>query len=87
MEKEAKSLGDQEARFARLVIAVGGNPIDQQSPVDVADQLEGLSQLRMDRVLLSWFDFKNSLKKFNEGVMPLLEKRGFRQRYRATAAG
>jgi alkanesulfonate monooxygenase SsuD/methylene tetrahydromethanopterin reductase-like flavin-dependent oxidoreductase (luciferase family) len=85
IKAEARSLSNEEARFARLVIAVGGNPI-VGGAADVADQLEALSELGIDGVLLSWFDFEDGLKRFNEGVLPLLEKRGLRQPFRPTAA-
>jgi FMNH2-dependent dimethyl sulfone monooxygenase len=82
---EARSLSNEQARFARLVVTVGGNPI-VGSAADVADQLEALSELGIDGVLLSWFDFEVGLKRFSEGVMPLLERRGLREPFRRTAA-
>ena len=75
-------MSNEQARFARLVVAVGGNPI-VGSAADVADQLEALSELGIDGVLLSWFDFEDGLKRFNEGVMPLLERRGLREPFRS----
>jgi alkanesulfonate monooxygenase SsuD/methylene tetrahydromethanopterin reductase-like flavin-dependent oxidoreductase (luciferase family) len=81
---EARGLNNEQARFARLVIAVGGNPI-VGTAADVADQFEALSELGIDGILLSWFDFEDGLKRFNEGVMPLLEQRGLRQPFRTTA--
>ena len=82
---EARSLSNEQARFARLVVAVGGNPIVGNA-TDVANQLEALSEVGIDGVLLSWFDFEDGLKRFNEGVMPLLERRGLREPFRSTAA-
>jgi alkanesulfonate monooxygenase SsuD/methylene tetrahydromethanopterin reductase-like flavin-dependent oxidoreductase (luciferase family) len=83
IKAESRSLSNEQARFARLVVAVGGNPI-VGSAVDVADQLEALTDLGIDGVLLSWFDFEDGLKRFSEGVMPLLERRGLRQPFRPT---
>ena len=83
IKAESRSLSNEQARFARLVVAVGGNPI-VGSAVDVADQLEALTELGIDGVLLSWFDFEDGLKRFSEGVMPLLERRGLRQPFRPT---
>jgi FMNH2-dependent dimethyl sulfone monooxygenase len=82
---EARSLSNEQIRLARLVVTVGGTPL-VGSAVDVADQLEALTDLGIDGVLLSWFDFEDGLKRFNEGVMPLLERRGLREPYRRTAA-
>lgn len=85
IKAESRSLSNEQARFARMVIAVGGNPI-LGSATDVADQLEALSELGIDGVLISWFDFEDGLKRFNEGVLPLLERRGLREPFRTTAA-
>jgi dimethylsulfone monooxygenase len=82
---EARSLSNEQIRFARLVVAVGGNPI-VGGAADVADQLEALSEIGIDGVLLSWFDFEDGLKRFNEGVMPLLERRGLREPFGKPAA-
>jgi dimethylsulfone monooxygenase len=81
---ESRGLSNEQARFARLVVTVGGKPIVGNG-ADVADQLEALSEIGIDGVLLSWFDFEDGLKRFNEGVMPLLEQRGLRQPFRTTA--
>ena len=80
---ESRRLSNEQARFARLVVTVGGNPIVGNG-TDVADQLEALSEIGIDGVLLSWFDFEDGLRRFGEGVMPLLEQRGLREPFRAT---
>ena len=49
------------------------------SAIDIADQITALSELGIDGILLSWFDFDDGVKRFAEEVMPLLEKRRLRE--------
>ena len=75
-------LKNDRRRISRvLLLPSGGNPM-VGSATDVADQLEALSELGIDGILLSWFDFENGLKKFSETVLPILEQRGLRAPFR-----
>jgi FMNH2-dependent dimethyl sulfone monooxygenase len=85
MAKESRSLNDEQARFSRLTVAVGGTPIVGDA-TDVADEITALSELGVDGILISWFDFDDGLKRFTEGVLPLLEKRGLREPFEGAPA-
>lgn len=78
MAVETKTLAGEGAVLPRILTAMGGTPF-VGSPVDIADQLEGLAEKGIDGVLLSWFDFADGIKRLNEEVLPLLEQRGLRE--------
>jgi hypothetical protein len=40
----------------------------------------------IDGCLLAWNNFDDGLKRWNEGVMPILEKRGLREPFNPAAA-
>lgn len=84
MVAESRSLKNDAPSFPRINIATGGSPI-VGSAADIADQLEALHESGIDGCLLSWFDFEDGLRRFNEGVMPLLERRGLREPFKAMA--
>ena len=81
MAKESRSLDGNATAFSRMVVATGGEPI-VGTAADIADQLETLSDLGIDGILLSWFDFEDGLNRFSEGVLPILEQRGLREPFR-----
>jgi FMNH2-dependent dimethyl sulfone monooxygenase len=84
--KESRSLKNEATHFSRLQIAAGGNPM-VGSAIDIADQITALSELGIDGILLSWFDFDDGVKRFAEEVMPLLEKRGLREPFGGNTRG
>jgi dimethylsulfone monooxygenase len=57
---------------------------------DVASQLEAFSEAGIDGILLSWVDFADGLTRFQEEVLPRLERAGLRKPFgglqKATAA-
>ena len=80
---ETRTVTNEAAKIDRLVHAMGGRPV-VGSAVDIADELEALSEKGVDGILLSWFDFDDGLKRFIGEVMPLLEQRGLRQPFQST---
>ena len=84
MAAETRGLDGAASRAARIVVATGGTPI-VGTDTDVADQLEAMSELGIDGVLIPWFDFDDGLKRFTEGVLPILEQRGLREPFRPAA--
>ena len=84
MASESRSLKGGQASFSRLVVACGGPPI-VGTAADIADQISKLSEIGIDGMLLSWFDFHDGLERFTDGVMPLLEQRGLREPFRPAA--
>jgi len=85
MAKESRSLSNEQLSFSRLIVATGGPPI-VGGAVDVADQITALSELGINGILISWFDFDDGLKRFSEDVMPLLEQRGLREPFQGASA-
>jgi alkanesulfonate monooxygenase SsuD/methylene tetrahydromethanopterin reductase-like flavin-dependent oxidoreductase (luciferase family) len=81
MAKESRTLDNRESRYARIVTAIGGNPI-VGTATDIANQLEALSETGVDGILLSWFNFEKGLKEFSATVLPILEQRGLREPFR-----
>jgi FMNH2-dependent dimethyl sulfone monooxygenase len=45
----------------------------------IADEMQRLSRIGLDGVLLSWVDFHDGLNRWNRDVMPLLEQAGLRK--------
>ena len=80
---ETRTVTNEAAKIERLVHAMGGRPV-VGSAVDIADELEQLSERGVDGILLSWFDFDDGLNRFIGDVMPLLEQRGLRQPFQPT---
>lgn len=60
------------------VAAAGGSQLLVGTEQYIADGLEKLADLGIDGCLFAWNEFTDGLKRFNEGVMPLLEQRGLR---------
>jgi FMNH2-dependent dimethyl sulfone monooxygenase len=75
---ETKSLKGGEVVVPRILSTMGGTPIIGDA-AEVADELEAWQEKGIDGVLLSWFDFDDGIKRLNEEVLPLLEKRGLRE--------
>jgi alkanesulfonate monooxygenase SsuD/methylene tetrahydromethanopterin reductase-like flavin-dependent oxidoreductase (luciferase family) len=67
----------------RLVIAAGGWPTVGTAR-DIADQLEELSEIGIDGLLLGFNNYDDGLQRFGE-VMPLLEARGLRKPFQPAA--
>ena len=80
---ETRTVSNEAAKIERLVHAMGGRPV-AGSAVDIADELEALSERGVDGILLSWFDFDDGMNRFIGDVMPLLEQRGLRQPFQPT---
>ena len=80
---ETRTLSNEAAKIERLVHAMGGKPV-AGSAVDIADELQALSERGVDGILLSWFDFDDGMNRFIGDVMPLLEQRGLRQPFQPT---
>lgn len=74
---ETKNLKGGAPTFNRMDVAAGGPPV-LGSAEEIADKLCEISERGIDGVLLSWFDFEDGLNRFNEEVLPILEKRGLR---------
>ena len=72
-------------KHTRLLIATGGPPVIG-SAVDIAEELEALSEKGVDGILCSWFDFDDGLHRLIGEVFPLLEARGLREAFHAAAA-
>ena len=84
MQSESRSLKGEQATFDRLIVACGGIPV-VGTATDIADEITRLSEIGIDGILISWFDFHDGIERFNEGVMPLLEQRGLREPFRPGA--
>ncbi|QNB16096.1 LLM class flavin-dependent oxidoreductase [Paraburkholderia tropica] len=48
----------------------------------IAERLAELSELGIDGVAIHWVDYLDGLRRFNSGVMPLLERAGLRKPFR-----
>ena len=75
-----------EIKIPRITMATGGDPIVGTAE-DIADQLEAFSERGIDGILMSWFDFDDGIKRFTEGVLPILEQRGLRAPFQPVVAG
>ena len=73
-------MGEYRQRFA----AGSGGPILVGDAVDIADQMQELSELGIDGILLTWPDFSDGVKRIvaEGGVLAELERRGLRKPFR-----
>lgn len=62
----------------RLRVALGGAFPLVGSAQDVADKLQSMSDIGVDGCLLAWNNYADGIRRFRDGVMPLLEERGLR---------
>ena len=63
----------------------GGYPL-VGTPDHIVSELERLSDIGFDGILLSWVDYLAGLERWNKEVMPLVEQAGLRQRLRRSEA-
>jgi FMNH2-dependent dimethyl sulfone monooxygenase len=79
---ESKTLAPEvleEFKF-HFIAGHGGYPVIG-TPAQVVDQLQRLSQMGVDGVLLSWVDYLSECQQWIDEVMPLLEQAGLRQTF------
>jgi len=72
---DPKTLDDHKAHF---IAGHGGYPL-VGTPEQITEELGRLSDIGVDGCLISWVDYKNELKHWNDRVMPLLVDAGLRQ--------
>lgn len=73
---------EQVAEFRKRFAAGAGGNMLVGTASGIADQLEGFVEAGLDGVLLTWVDFFDGLERFNEELMPELERRGLREPHR-----
>ena len=84
MQKEQTQLMPLEALPAfrqRFVAGAGGFPL-VGTPDRIAERLANLSACGIDGMLLTWVDYVDGLRRFNQEVLPRLERAGLREPYR-----
>ena len=87
LQAETKILdAGQIAAFRKRFAAGAGGTILVGTAQRIADRLEAMATAGLDGVLLTWVDFMDGLARFAEGVLPLLETRGFRQPFASAPA-
>lgn len=77
---ESKTLAPEvleEFKF-HFIAGHGGYPVIG-TPTQVVEQLQRLSQMGVDGVLLSWVDYLSECQQWIDEVMPLLEQAGLRE--------
>lgn len=72
---DPKTLENHKAHF---IAGHGGYPL-VGTPEQIADELGKLADIGVDGCLISWVDYKNELRQWNERVLPLLVQSGLRQ--------
>jgi alkanesulfonate monooxygenase SsuD/methylene tetrahydromethanopterin reductase-like flavin-dependent oxidoreductase (luciferase family) len=75
---------DVRAMRQRFVASSGSGPILLGTATDIADQLEEISDIGIDGVLLLWPDFTDGVRRFVApgSVLAELERRGLREPFR-----
>jgi len=72
-------LGSERLAFMRRRMAVGaGHPLIG-SPQSIAEQLQAISRIGIDGVIMTWVDYIDGVKRFTREVLPLLEQAGLRK--------
>lgn len=69
---------DELLAFRKRFAAGAGGSMLIGTAAEIADRIEMYSAAGLDGALLTWVDFADGLRRFNAGVMPLLEQRGLR---------
>jgi FMNH2-dependent dimethyl sulfone monooxygenase len=76
---QSQSFGEQIRAFQeRFIAGWGGYPM-VGTPEQVVDELQKLSDIGMDGVILGFLDYNEELKYFDKAVMPLLKEAGLRK--------
>lgn len=72
-------LGSERLEFMRRRMAVGaGHPLIG-SPQSIAEQLETISRVGIDGIIMTWPDSIDGVRRFSRDVLPLLEQAGLRK--------
>jgi len=69
----------------RWRMAVGAGPAMIGNAEGLAEQLEAISRVGIDGVLLTWPDYIDGVRRFARDVLPLIEQAGLRKPYRPAA--
>jgi dimethylsulfone monooxygenase len=78
MDNPNVSPEEQHARKARLMTGWGGHPLIG-TPEQITDELVKLSQAGLDGLVISWVNYAEELRQWNQEVMPLLVQAGLRE--------
>lgn len=80
----AQGMSPETLERLRKHFAAGGGGTQLVGTADyLADRLHQLSDAGLDGSLFTWVDFRDGMARFNRDVMPMLEKRGLRQPFKA----
>lgn len=70
-----------DSHKAHFIAGHGGYPA-VGTPEQIVDELGKLADIGVDGCLLSWVDYKNELRQWNEEVLPLMVQAGLREEFR-----
>ncbi len=74
-------MGSERLEFMRRRMAVGaGHPLIGTAQ-SIAKELEAISRVGIDGVIMTWVDYVDGVARFIKGVLPLLEQAGLRKPY------
>ena len=72
-------MGSERLEFMRRRMAVGaGHPLIGTAE-SIAKELEAISRVGIDGVIMTWVDYVDGVERFIRDVLPLLEKAGLRK--------
>ena len=75
---QSQSFGEQIRAFQeRFIAGWGGYPM-VGTPEQVVDELQKLSDIGMDGIIMGFLDYNEEMKYFDKAVMPLLKQAGLR---------
>jgi FMNH2-dependent dimethyl sulfone monooxygenase len=82
----AKGMSPETLQNLRTHFAAGGGGNQLVGTADhIAEKLHQLSDAGLDGILFTWVDFMDGLQRFNRDIMPMLEMRGLRAPFKASA--
>ena len=64
----------------RLIAGWGGYPLIG-TPERIVDHLTALTSTGLDGIVLSWVNYHDEMRQWNDEVMPLIEQAGLRKPY------
>ena len=84
VKTHSAGLDDENFQIVRRNIVLGSSGFPLVGSTEtIVDRLAFLSKAGIDGVLVTWLDYPNGLRHFQQEVLPVLEARGLRAPYQA----
>jgi len=79
-------MGSERLAFMRKRMAVGAGHLVIGTAQSIAEQLEAISSVGIDGVIMTWVDYVDGVRRIVRDVLPLLEQAGLRKPFKPAIA-